>query len=162
MTRSKRKALNSSEAEELRKTCCQSMKSISLIGRERQAFCNRHVGRGADEFAEMGVLAAIRFKAITQRDNSNAVGSRPGGGQTRLTTLDASLVKRAHASLGDDLYRFNHGFIRESRLNRQYHIDGMKRRRRLLKRYSSRVSHRKSVAAAHRSKAGDVRTSTFR
>src|SRR5215468_9424370 len=88
------------------------------------------MGRGADEFAELGVLAAITFKAMIQGDNSDAVGSRPGGRQTRLTTLDPFLVKRPHASLGNDLYRFNHGCIRKSRLNRQYHIDGMKRRQR--------------------------------
>src|SRR5262245_9910451 len=161
MKRSKKKALNSSEAEELKKACCQSMKSISLAGRECQAFCNRHVGRGADEFAELGVLATITFKPITQRDNSDAIGARPGGGQTRLATLDALLVERPHASLGNDLYRFHHGFIRKSGLNRQYHIDGMKRRRRLQKSYGSRVSHTKSVAAAHRSKAGDLRTCTL-
>src|SRR5215471_2020841 len=119
------------------------------------------MGRGTDEFAELGVLAAITFKAMTQGDNSDAVGSRPGGRQTRLTTLDPFLVKRTHASLGDDLYRLNHGFIRKSGLNRQYHIDGMKRRRWLLKDHGSRVAHRKSVAAAHRSKAGDLHTSAF-
>src|SRR5262249_20438746 len=70
---------------------------------------------------------------MIQGDNSDAVGSRPGGRQTRLTTLDPFLVKRPHASLGNDLYRFNHGCIRKSRLNRQYHIDGMKCRCRLLK-----------------------------
>jgi hypothetical protein len=81
-----------------------------------------------------------------------AVGARSRGKQTRLATLNAVFIERSQTSFGGDLYCFHHGSIRKSRLNRQYHIDGMKRRRRFLKIHGGRVPYRKSVAAAYRSK----------
>ena len=116
---------------------------------------SRGICRPADQFAELCMLAAIARAFAAEGYDGDAIGPGAGGNETRYRAANSRFVKRAYAAFGSDLNRFHHGFVRKSWLNREYHIDGVERRRWRCHGGTGPIADGKGVAATHRRKPYD-------